>query len=165
MNRIYTAFLLSGIFLLMSMAACETQNQDKSHGNAEHEEVYNAELPLIYQMSFLQLYSEKLYLAGEAGNRELADMYAHEIEEISEMLIKEEVTYEGMDIGGMTETMLLPALEKVEAGIDSGDPDSFREAYTNLIQSCNSCHSATGHAFIKVTVPDRNRFNQEFSAQ
>jgi len=165
MNRIYTAFLLSGIFLLMSMAACETQNQDKSHGNAEHEEEYNAGLPLIYQMSFLQLYSEKLYLAGEAGNRELADMYAHEIEEISEMLIKEEVTYEGMDIGGMTETMLLPALEKVEAGIDSGDPDSFREAYTNLIQSCNSCHSATGHAFIKVTVPDRNRFNQEFSAQ
>jgi hypothetical protein len=47
-------------------------------------------------------------------------------------------------------------MEEVEEAIESENPVRFREAFTNLTASCNSCHEATNRQMIHIIEPDQN---------
>ena len=117
------------------------------------------EYHLVDKMTSYQYYSHKLWLSGEARNSELIDFYLHEMEEVAEELIDKKVQYDGYDIGNLTEKMLLPAIERLE---ESNDSINFSKNYQLLIKACNSCHIATDHSYIEISIPKNNPYNQKF---
>lgn len=121
------------------------------------------QLPLIYQMGFMHTYSEKLYFAGLEENWELADIYSHELEEVSEAIIAANDIDDEINRSRLLETMLLPQLEAVESAIDNRDLDAFKRNYQTMINTCNQCHQAANYGVIKIIVPEKNRYNQDFS--
>lgn len=152
--------LTSVAFLFIIMNCSSTDNK----AEVLHSEnvIQEARIPLIYQMSFVQRYSEKLYLAGQAENWELADIYSHEIEEIAETIISERHVDDEVDISSLMKTMLIPQIERVEAAIDAKDLKFFEREYQILINTCNACHVVSNYGAVKLTVPQGNNYNQEF---
>ena len=111
---------------------------------------------LITMMGNLQLFMHKAGLSVRAGNLELADFYAHEIEETLEV-VGEVESYDDFPIGQLSDAMLVPAVEKFGEGLDSGSVDAALDSYISLINACNACHQVTDHGFIKIE--DRSDLN------
>ena len=117
---------------------------------------------LAYHMAYLQRYADKLHAAGAAANWELASFYLPEIEETAEAIVEEGHEEEGIALSPLVEAMLLPAVERVEANV--GDPSAFGAAYADLVASCNACHEASAHGFIRIITPERSAYpNQAFA--
>lgn len=156
------ALLITGVLFI----GISGTNNNSSEESAASDGYYNIEtgLPLIYHMSFISRYAAKLYFAGEAENWELADIYNHEIEEISENIIALGEVHDGANISQLMESMLLPQVEILEEAIDSGDREMFLDRYSVMIQTCNQCHEAADYGAVNVTVPEINPFSQDFSA-
>lgn len=149
-NRTLIYFLL-----LATIVLCSCSNESKKEPG-EHD--------LLGTMQQYQRFSTKLWFAGDAQNWELADFYTHELEEATEELIVNKVTYEGFNISELAENVIEPSIEKIEEGVKQKDQVLFLEGYDLLIQSCNSCHQATHHGFIKIIKPINPAiFNQDFS--
>jgi cytochrome c553 len=126
----------------------------------ERHDEEDVELGVI--MSHLQRYAEKLYFAGRVGNAPLAGFYLHEIEETIEDLAKEKVVDEGMAVGEMAGAMMTPVLKRLRA-LDFKDRAAFEKEYVLMIETCNACHGATQHGFVKITVPKAPTYqNQSF---
>ena len=116
---------------------------------------------LAYHMAYLERYADKLHAAGAAENWPLAGFYLHEIEETAETVAAEDHVEDGVALAPLVETMLLPAVERAEGA--AGDAAAFDAAYRGLVASCNSCHAASGHAFVRIAVPERSAYlNQDF---
>lgn len=162
LTNLTSILFLTGILLIV-IACTNTQNSDELTVS-ESRLAEEAALPLIYQMSFISRYTQKLYFAGDAKNWELADIYNHEIEEISEGIVAGDETHDGNNISQLMESMLLPQVERLEQAIDSGDREMFLNRYNVMIKTCNQCHLASDYGAVRVTVPETNPFSQDFSA-
>lgn len=148
-----TTLILSGFVLLIGLQCSQTANEEEE-----------SEYPVLETMGYYQRFSHKLYLAGINENWELADFYTHELEEVSEELIKGKVIHDDYNLSNLSESMLLPKIEKVEESIRKKDQVLFLDNYELMISSCNLCHQATKHEFIKILVPnDSSVWNQDFS--
>ncbi len=152
MKKINVLFAL-GLSLIAFQCTTEVKKEEKA-----------SEYPVLETMGYYQRFSYKLYLAGNNENWELADFYNHELEEVSEELIKGNVIHDDYNLSNLSESMLLPKIEKVEEAIRKQDQVLFLENYELMISSCNLCHQATKHGFIKIIVPnDSTVWNQDFS--
>lgn len=152
---------------LIGIACQPQQPQDttiETEAHSDTDENYASTVPLIYHMSFIQRYSTKLYFAGIEENWGLADIYAHELEELSEVIREGNLKDDGVDISNLMATMLPPQLEKVGEAIDKQNLTLFKANYENMIQTCNKCHQASEYGLVKITIPEQNPFNQDFSA-
>jgi hypothetical protein len=115
-------------------------------------------------MAALQRYVEKLYLAGSSEHWELAHFYEHELAEVALEITGGGFEEDGHDVSALTRTMLLPALADVEAALETQSADGFDLSYRALLESCNTCHDATDHGFIRLQVPDANAYpSQDFT--
>ncbi|MDZ7808377.1 MAG: hypothetical protein U5K71_14895 [Gracilimonas sp.] len=155
------------MLIFIGIACQPQQSQDSVSETETHmdsDEDYANTVPLIYHMSFIQRYSTKLYFAGLEENWGLADIYAHELEELSEVISEGNMMDDGIDISNLMETMLPPELEKLEEAIDNKNLTMFKQNYENMIQTCNQCHQAADYGLVKITIPKQNPFNQDFSA-
>lgn len=118
---------------------------------------------LITVMKNLQYFTHKSGIAIRANNLELADFYAHEIEELLEELEKVK-EYDGFPIGQLSEAMLKPFVMKLGEGLDTGHSNIALDAYGKLIETCNACHTVTAHGFIKIIDgSESNPYMQDFS--
>ncbi|MGM0632180.1 MAG: hypothetical protein ACQETO_03300 [Pseudomonadota bacterium] len=120
------------------------------------------EVELVDNMSLLQYFSHKAALSIDARNRELADFYVHELEEAVEETGSVE-SYDGHAIGELSGAMLRPALENLEGALDDGEWPDVSQAFDAMIQSCNSCHQATEHGYIRIQRSSENPWMQDFS--
>lgn len=111
-------------------------------------------------MSQMQVYLHKLDLSVQAENEKLISFYLHELEELSEEIVGEVDTYDGFPVGELTESMLIPRIEEMEESLEGGDVSA---SLTRLIDTCNACHVATDHGYIRITKVGSNPFNQDFS--
>ncbi len=116
---------------------------------------------LAVRMAWMQTYLHKLDLSVQAGNRKLADLYLHELEEVAEETAEDVEAYEGAPVGQLVNTLLLPAIEAAEARLEDNPGD--RGAVAGLIDTCNQCHQSTGHAEIRIVPATVNPFNQDFA--
>ncbi|MCA1778252.1 MAG: hypothetical protein LC637_02365 [Xanthomonadaceae bacterium] len=117
---------------------------------------------LIGNMGAMQYFSHKLDLSIHHRNRELADFYAHEIEETLEETIEID-EYHGKPIGKLAEAMLVPAFERFEQALDDeGEWEAVERRFGELIDACNVCHQATGYDFINIQRSDENPYMQRF---
>ena len=96
-------------------------------------------------MIFTQIRHAKLWLAGNAGNWELADYEIDELKEVLENAAKHVPDYKGIPVGKMIESVALAPIEDVEKAIKAKDRARFTTAYDQLTAACNTCHkSGTG---------------------
>jgi len=120
-----------------------------------------SDVDLVGTMGALQYFAHKTHLSLNAKNQELANFYAHEIEEQLEELegIKQ---YHGQPIGQLSKSMLVPAFETFETALKKGDWDAAQQTFKAMINTCNVCHQATQHGFIKIELSDKNPYIQAF---
>lgn len=116
---------------------------------------------MIATMGQMQLFLHKISLSVEAGNRELADFYAHELEETIEAAESIE-EYHDIPVGELTAAMLTPGFEAFEAALDGDDAGQVESRMGDLIEACNACHQATGYEFIRIEPNDTNPYMQSF---
>jgi hypothetical protein len=116
-------------------------------------------------MSLQQMRHAKLWLAGQAGNWELA---AYEIKELSEGfddIVRLHPTHEGspVDPKDAIPMMMAGPLEALGKAVAQKAPADFATEFDELTTGCNGCHEATNVAFIQVQRPAANPYpNQVF---
>ena len=113
-------------------------------------------------MGHLQKMTHKLNLSLVAENPGLSAFYLHEVEEVLEQVLATFPTHDGFPVGDMVSDYTLASLDPLSAFITSGDWIGASRSYVRFVDSCNSCHEATGHGFIKVNASSANPFNQNF---
>jgi hypothetical protein len=111
-------------------------------------------------MSYVQIHHAKLWFAGANQNWKLAEFEIQEIKESLEDIRKFQFERE--------ETKTLPIifspLDSVQSAIDKKDLKSFKQSYTLLTSTCNTCHKAVNNEFNKIKIPDNPPFsNQSFN--
>ncbi len=118
---------------------------------------------LAAAMSQLQTFTHKLALSVEARNAKLAGFYLHEAEETAEAIRDEIPEYEGLPIGPLVGSMLMPHIERLEDLLERPDWPAVDRALSAAIDSCNACHAATEHGFIVIEFrPGVNPYMQSF---
>jgi len=138
-------------------------NESSSPEDKEESKKEEEHYELALAMARMQTYMQKLHFAGQNENWKLAQFYTHELEETMEDIIAHNVVDEGQEISGLVKTMAFPNIEKLEKNIESENKTSFVKGYQLLLRSCNNCHVASKHEFIKITTPKTEDFiNQDF---
>lgn len=152
------------IFIFISQCTSPEQNQQKQQDAATQS---NATTPeLAEYMSTMQYYTHKFALAVDAEHQELAQFYFHEIRALSDEIKKDIPGYEGYDIARFMGIFMDPIIQPVEDALSNNNWEDARAEVLNVIDSCNSCHNATGHGFVNVTPGfDKNPYSQDFSVQ
>jgi hypothetical protein len=110
-------------------------------------------------MSGIQVHHEKLWFAGKNENWKLADFEVHEIKEALDDI--QNYCQDRPEIRSLP--MITPPLDSVVSAIAQKNSLAFKNSFTVLTSSCNSCHQATKHEFNVIKIPDSPPFsNQEF---
>ena len=122
------------------------------------------EIELATYMGAIQRFADKLYFSGLNQNWELAKFYIHEIEEQIEVISVANISEENIAITPLLSQMIIPTIKNLETSVNKTDVKGFIKHYKLMITSCNSCHSATNHGFIRLKIPKMTMFaNQDFS--
>jgi len=131
------------------------------------EEEYLKPYHLLDVMHRFQRYADKLYFSGKSENWELAGWYLWKLESAARPVIEgQTVPYrtENYDARPLMESMLLPAIERLESEIDAERADGFQSAYGSLVETCNACHQATEHGFVEIITPRQPTYgNQSYA--
>ena len=106
-------------------------------------------------MAATQLRHAKLWFAGKARNWDLAAYEVDEIKEGLEDAIKQVPVHEGLPVGDMITTILLPALDAVDKAVDAKNSAQFATAFDKLTLACNTCHAGAKKEFIRIQRLDR----------
>lgn len=110
-------------------------------------------------MSGIQAHHSKLWFAGQNENWKLADFEVHEIMEAIEDIQK----FQSEREESKKVEMIIPALDSINYAIQHRSSSHFKNSYTLLTNTCNSCHRATNFEFNVVKIPDSQPFsNQDF---
>ncbi|WP_376694628.1 hypothetical protein [Wenzhouxiangella sp. EGI_FJ10305] len=119
---------------------------------------------MIETMGDMQYFIHKLELSVRAGNNDLVEFYAHEVEENIEKAqgIEE---YHGIRVGELTTAMLIPAFEAFEEAVDGKDHGAVDAGLDRLIKACNACHQATDYGFINIVRRKDNPYMQSFEPE
>lgn len=116
---------------------------------------------LLETMSMLQTMAHKASLSIDHKNAPLLDFYAHELEEFIEQAEGIE-SYDGQPIGQLVKSMLTPRFEEFEKAEETGDWKKISKSFDALIDSCNSCHTATDFGYINIERTKKNPYMQSF---
>ncbi len=120
------------------------------------------ELALL--MGDLQRLTHKLALSADAGNAELAAFYLHESQEQLRKIQSEAPEYENLPVALLIDRLANPAYAPMQAAVSAKDRQRMLAGLDSIIQSCNACHMATQHGFIRITRgTEVNPFNQSFA--
>jgi mono/diheme cytochrome c family protein len=110
-------------------------------------------------MNAVQVRHIKLYLAGKAGNWDLA---AFESRQLMGNLRDAAVLYAGLPVSNVT--TLAEKLRAVDSAVGAKDSRKFAEAYGELTGGCNACHQSLGRPFIVIKQPSDQPFgDQQFT--
>jgi len=118
---------------------------------------------LAILMERMQAYTHKLQLSIGARNAPLADFYLHELEETAEFVVDNIPTYDDYPVGELTREMLLPAIERLEDAVKSGEWTASDTRFSETLAACNACHQVAGHGYVRVAPAEANPFAQDFS--
>jgi hypothetical protein len=117
---------------------------------------------LLALMGRMQTFAHKLQLSLEHRNARLANFYLHELEETSEDVVENIDRYDDHPVGKLVKEMLLPAIERAEDALETGDWEAIGRRQTEILEACNGCHKVTGHEFIRIAPAEGNPFAQDF---
>jgi hypothetical protein len=116
-------------------------------------------------MSLQQMRHTKLWLAGQAGNWDLATYEVDELGEGFDDVVRLHPTHKDSPVApkDAIPRMVREPLEELRKAIDQHDAAGFAKAYDTLTTGCNNCHEATNFGFNRVQRPATNPYpNQVF---
>ena len=128
-----------------------------------HDQRPDAPPELASYMSELQQQTHKLTLSIEAENDPLAGFYLHELGEVAEQIELLFPKHDGLPIGSLVHELLDPRRAALAAALEPPRWEEARGRLGELVATCNDCHQATNHAFIRVELTRANPFNQSFA--
>jgi hypothetical protein len=107
----------------------------------------------------------KLGLALKANNWDLA-AYAHkELAQSFHTVATVQPKFRNLTVAEMIESMTGEPMRRLDDAIRARDAKRAAEAFAELTDGCNSCHTALNHGFVVIKVPEASSFpNQEFKA-
>ncbi len=117
---------------------------------------------LIGLMGRLQYFAHKLGLAVSAGNQALEGFYVHEVHETVERIERIDQA-EGIEVGRLARSNLVPALNALEEAISVGNQAGIDVAYEGLLKGCNACHKAAERPYIHIVRRTDNPYLQDFA--
>lgn len=163
-SSIISVLTLTLISILMFLHGCSQdsgQRQERQQFATINEGEQTPEL--AEYMQYIGGYMHKLSLSVRAQNGELADFYMHELQ-ASALAVKQDVPgYEGYDIAYFMELLLDPQIDSLRASLKTRNWEEIEAQINTTVNSCNTCHNATGHGFVQVTAGfDKNPYNQIF---
>lgn len=133
------------------------------HAGSEGAET--AELEVAVYMGRIQLFMNKLWSSGNAGNLELAQFYRHELEESMEDLVNAGVVDDGVPVSEHMSEYGLKTMTSLDKKWKAEGLADFAADHAMLVNTCNTCHQRCGYGFIKIRSPSSSRFDdQDFTA-
>jgi cytochrome c553 len=118
-----------------------------------------------FMTSAVQPHHIKIWTAGHAGNWPLAEYEAKELRETFEDISTYQGTWNEFPIAKLAETNLVPPLDEMDKAIKDRNEAGFKKAYDKVTAACNSCHQATGNAFVSIKTPSGADFpDQDFAS-
>lgn len=116
-------------------------------------------------MGEMERFAAKLGYSIDGQNQQLAQFYLHEVHEALEELGEIE-QHDGVPIASLSDAIMTPALDPLEQSLSAADWEQAAQRYDILIESCNNCHTAAEHGFIRI-VPSRGDapYSQSFSGE
>ena len=150
--------------LTLAGVACGQRSSAGSGAPSAASEVYAPGLGEL--MALQQMRHTKLWLAGQAGNWELA---AYELDELSEGfddVVKWHPTHKDSPVAPKDAIphMITQPLADLRAAVNRKDTGAFARTYDALTAACNNCHQATNFGFNRVQRPETNPYpNQVFA--
>ena len=155
------AYLMVGFVLLVVISGCRQPAPPAAEVTGE------AYVPGLGEiMTLQQMRHTKLWLAGEAGNWELAAYEIKELQEGFDDVVKFHPTHDGSPVApkDAIPRMVTVPLSELGAVVERKDAVAFGEAYDTLTKACNDCHQATNFGFNRVQRPAMNPYpNQVFA--
>jgi len=162
---------MKNIFLLgliCTLFSCQPKVDDHSKELQNQIDNLKSELSETYKPGFgefmgnIQVHHSKLWFAGKNENWELADFEINEIKEGLNDIEK----YQSERTESKSIPMINPALDSVSNAIQQKNLIQFERSYKLLTNTCTSCHQATNHEFIQITIPSQQNFsNQRFKLE
>jgi cytochrome c553 len=117
-------------------------------------------------MTFTQIRHAKLWMAGVAGNWELAAYETDELEEGFHDVLTFHPTHQDapLPLKEVLPAMTNAPLVALRTAIGRRDKAAFEAAFDSLTAGCNNCHQALKHGFNVVRRPIADGFpNQDFT--
>ncbi|MCC7377743.1 MAG: hypothetical protein IT255_00115 [Chitinophagaceae bacterium] len=142
------------IFLTFTLFACNQQSDEtqnlQSQIDSLQSKLNDSYTPGFGEfMSSIQVHHEKLWFAGINQNWKLADFEINEIKESLDDIKKyctDRPETKSID-------MIDEPLENIGNAIQKKNETDFKNGFTLLTNTCNSCHQATQHEFNVITIP------------
>lgn len=161
-NFYRTVFYSIATILSIHFYSCDNRRNIDHHQEHEHHDgQHHKQLAEIMYLN--QRYMDKLYFAGMNQNWELAEFYHHEMDENMDLLLGERMMEDSINLTEVAKNMYTPASKELDKAIEAKDTTLFIKGYNIMIRSCNNCHIATNHEFIKIIVPEEPSIkNQEY---
>jgi hypothetical protein len=150
---VYSQMQVSELKIQNETLTTQIENLEKVNIEEEYE--------LAVAMGRMQVYFSKLWFAGSFENWELADFYAHELEETLEEIISREIYDEGMNISSLTKVMTNKPFHELEKAVKSREITNFLPAYDKMLRTCNACHQSSKHNFINIKTPESVPFDNQ----
>jgi hypothetical protein len=152
----------SAAALCLWLAACHRGERPAAHAAAP--EPYAPGLGEI--MTFQQMRHVKLWLAGEAGNWQLAGYEVDELAEGFDDVVKYHPTHKDAPLAprDLVPRMIEGPLAEVRAAVGKHDKAAFEQSYDALTAGCNNCHSAMAFGFNVVARPAANPYPDQLFA-
>lgn len=155
------------LFALSALAlATTTTSQPLTAEEVKNE--YPRPYELLDIMNKFQRFADKLYFAGKARNTKLTEWYLWKLEQAALDVTNGHTKPwypPHVDEAEMIEAMLFPAIRSIEENLKKKNWSTFSNDYEGLVISCNGCHQATAHGYVKITTPTEPIYhNQDFTA-
>ncbi len=150
--------------LRVCIAFCACFVLSACSGRDEHSRPYAPGLGEI--MAFTQMRHTKLWMAGEAGNWELAAYESDELEEGFQDAVTFHPTHKDAPrpLAEVLPAMIDAPVAAVRVAIAAHDKAAFEAAFDSLTAGCNNCHRTMNFGFNVVQRPTADAFpNQNFS--
>lgn len=121
-------------------------------------------LEVAVYMGRIQVYANKLWSAGKAGNLRLADFYRHEMKEAMEEVANAGILDDGVDVSAKMSAYGIRELDAIKAAFKANGLKDFDAQFATLVNTCNSCHRDCNKPFVHIKVPTYTRYDdQEFA--
>jgi hypothetical protein len=107
----------------------------------------------------------KLGLAFKERNWELTAYAFRQLQQALDTVGKVQPKYRNLTVPEMITSMTGDAMKELDDAIQAKNAKTFSQAYDELTDGCNSCHTALNLGFIVIKPPEASAFpNQEFKA-
>jgi len=157
--------LALGSYLFSGRAGTRTHAADKAPPDlaqlaAEVERLKGMVPDQSHAMADVGYHYANLWFAGEQENWPLADFFASEVRShlqwaVRIIPVRKDPQGRDVDLRAILQAVEGSALKDLLETVKAKDKPKFEAAYRTMLQSCYSCHEASGKPYLRPQVPQR----------